>query len=498
MVHCQSGKCRVPLGGKTLTCTKPAPEEGTEGAYCNMDGECTLSQCCQQDTNKCASDIERKKVNTGEHCICNSQCRTGKYAEGIIRNEIPGKCEKLGGLGNLLSGQHGMWRCTRVSESDADIAEAVGAVGEQCRHDTVCESQCCDLNHLKHRDRKCQTLNTTGIHLLKPGTKCRCDMECESRKCDGWVPKIRGARCAELTPEENVAMKSDGKLKKSAVKKGNAFLGRLSGAIKEAFKAAADEKRRMEEAQTKLFDTLWLERNDLRAFGAEGQPCVTPAMASMGTASCPVGQRCTTSSSAVTEGTCAPDWEHQRFTFGVWKGAKLTWSERLTGNYRYGDHKGCIKRDECWSGHQKWYANADPDLPDNWWRSETTIKDAIAKKGARPGWLVHGKGGGYGKINFDQLSNPAFHKLMPGQFCGDDERCKMYCVDATNYDSGHYCWEIKKPQPCRASVLPPCRGLLQCMSDENSINTCEDLESEKGKKLIAIQEKKDMEVNIDR
>ena len=483
--------CRVGGGvnvSKTLTCTKPAPEEGTEGSYCNTDGECTLSQCCQQNTNTCApTDTEPKKISNGGRCVCNSQCRTGK-------------CEKQG----LFSRQHGQLRCTRVSESDADIAEAVGAVGEQCKHDTLCESQCCDLHHFQNQQKKCIELNTTRFHLLKSGTKCRCDMECESRKCDGGMSgraavlagKLvgMGARCAELTPAENATMKSDEKLRKSAANQGNAMLARLSGAFTQAFKEAADEQRRIEEAQSKLFDDLWLERKDLRAYGAEGQQCVTPAMASMGTTSCPVGQRCSTSSKSVTLGTCAPDWEHQRFTFGMWKGTTLTDTERLTGNYRYGDHKGCIAA-ECRSSDQRWYADADPDHSDNWWRSKATIKDAIATKDARPGWLVQG---GHGRLSFDRLSNAAFHKLMPGQFCGDDKRCKEYCVDATSYDFGHYCWEIKKPMPCRPSVLPPCRGLLQCMSDKNNINTCEDLESEKGKKLIAIHEKKEMEMTIDR
>ena len=43
---------------------------------------------------------------------------------------------------------------------------------------------------------------------------------------------------------------------------------------------------------------------------------------------------------------------------------------------------------------------------------------------------------------------------------------------------------------CRPDMLPDCRGKLQCMDDANGIATCENPTGDKGKRLIALKEKK--------
>ena len=311
-------------------------------------------------------------------------------------------------------------------------------------------------------------------HSTKDDTPCECDMQCESRKC-------YSGKCKALKEEENVEKDSQ------------AYGG-------EDIKTKAAEK-------AKIMKDLWGARRDLKGLGGEGQSCLSKESRFLGTPACPVGQTC--SSEGDQKDTCAPDWENQRYSFGMWKGMMLTPAERNSGEYQYKLHKGCITANECTARKKfmgitkggkarskesrSFYAAADPStLPTSggWWRSSETLLSAVTTK--LPGWIA--RGGNI--IDFKTPPNSISHKLMPGQYCGDKSTCERWCVDPTSIqgvygeDLALFCWEITEPMKCSPDVLPDCRGELQCMDDANGIATCENPTSDKGKRLIALKESK--------
>ena len=344
------------------------------------------------------------------------------------------------------------------------------------------------------------------------------------RKCYTKGPLGAGPRvCEALTSKETERIaeqkEEDDKLREEvkALKKkgimgmfGSRELGKNYEEKNEKWEKKAEKKKAAEKAKSKEMIDLWNERKDLVGLGGEGQSCLTKEIKFMGTPGCPVGQTC--SSEGDQKGTCAPNWENQRYSFGMWKGTMLTSAERTDGEYQFELHKGCITANECRSKiklgksrsskTRSFYAAADPNtLPNdpNWWRSNELLYDAVTEKHKPPGWIA--RGGNI--IAFKTSPSSSSHKLMPGQFCGDKNTCKKWCVDATSFGMvdeikklmpglfpPYFCWEIKKPMKCRPDMLPDCRGKLQCMDDANGIATCENPTGDKGKRLIALKEKK--------
>ena len=520
--QCKSGECRMDQVAGTMTCTAPAPVEGADGSFCEADDSRCDNKCCDKTEQRCTASAGGK--DTGEKCKCDSMCRSNK-------------CEESGMPGFRS------WTCAKdTSHSDGDYSEMPRNLGAYCLHDTHCASKCCQFpNPMKIGSKpKCfdfaflkgdgsvkemkgnvRFINKTlayrfgekeinGPHFAKDGEPCECDIHCESRNCNMHNKRVV-RKCAALNPKEAAQKVKDVEFEKE-IKAANAKSMAAFG-TKDVKKWKRDlgkeearwqEKMAAEKAKSKIMADLWSERKDLVGLGGEGQSCLTTETKFMGTPACPVGQTCSSEGLGGLDGTCAPDWENQRYSFGKWKGMMMTTAERAGGEYWYKLHKGCITAKECtyWNiplaggvsrtkKTQSFYAAADPKTLPNWWRSNEALFDAVQHK--LPGLIA--RGGNI--IDFKTPPSSSSHKLMPGQYCGDKSTCKKWCVDPTSFDSpgassnrGFFCWEIKAPIKCRPDVLPDCRGKLQCMDDANGIATCENPTGDKGKRLIALKEKK--------
>ena len=455
--ECESGGCyrNYHLNRPSeLRCTKPKYIEG----QCKTDSQCKVTKCCVLEKTKypwyqigdfyakyttCATSAS-KGLPGGATCKCHGECKSGQ-------------CELTLPEGSGKAGETTL-KCTAPPIPFREK-------GSFCDSDEGCISKCCDEDN-----NVCAA--PSPEQKTANGAECVCNSQCHSEICEKRTLRTSICKRAASQTDADIA-----EYKRMAEPKVGV---RGTPAKPTPANEAETDKEKKDIAN---ITALWATRNDLKLYGAAGQSCVSKHGRAMGTAPCPGGQRCGSADK------CEPDWEKQRYSFGIWKGAMLTDEEQTSGNYGTGLHKGCITK-TCSKVKKKkkeiWYAPRSKQ-GGGWWRSETTAREAITDGGQEPGWVM--KGSGY--IVFGRLPTLPWDKLMPGQFCGDEKTCKTFCVDPTNHDGG-YCWEILKPHTCRPDVLPACRPGLECLGGFNGIpKKCVNATSADGKDLNALKEKQE-------